>query len=431
MAFVQARFSKFFVFNPRLYGLREENDHEKIMYYFGDTEIAEQMMQVGFCEALNHIPKTFTESPTQSCSTSKHRYTLLNPELGWWMVMVTEYPKIVNIKSNPDKTQKPIESIEYLSTGLDDLPMDAIITQIYKEFVLFNGNFEYVREQYSEKKMREIFTNAFPPLIENLKHELYNINTSLEGVSFLPVDKNVYLRIQSFVNYCENSFESICYSAFFFQKYLVWSGMDQSTMRSLYHWLFTHFDFNGKGYLLGPENVNADDSLITYNSPLIHLNNGKVYNLVIFQLLSCTTLFIVETRVAQKLAFYQSLSRLITNHVDFLARILGEHARKISTSKEFQFLYFNNMNLALKSSLPFETLPQALVEVLNRIHADFERDLVDEVLVGTYANGWVVGRKSDQREYYIVFDQQSSNLLEINDEVKKLSSAYFRDIFID
>jgi len=51
--------------------------------------------------------------------------------------------------------------------------------------------------------------------------------------------------------------------------------------------------------------------------------------------------------------------------------------------------------------------------------------------VGTQNDGWVVGRKSDQREFYVIFDQKSAHLIEINEEVKKLRSTYFNNIFID
>jgi hypothetical protein len=37
-------------------------------------------------------------------------------------------------------------------------------------------------------------------------------------VHFLPVDKNVYLRIQSFVNWTENNFPSIEYSCFLYRS---------------------------------------------------------------------------------------------------------------------------------------------------------------------------------------------------------------------
>jgi hypothetical protein len=77
-------------------------------------------------------------------------------------------------------------------------------------------------------------------------------------------------------------------------------------------------------------------------------------------------------------------------------------------------------------------------------------------MVRTQNDGWVVGRKSDQREFYVIFDQKNANLLEINgsfcvpcvrrvrlavrdpltmcartDEVRKLCSTYFNNIFID
>lgn len=57
------------------------------------------------------------------------------------------------------------------------------------------------------------------------------------GIHFLPVDKNVYLRIQSFLNYCENALDAIKYSAFLYREYLVWSGLEQDDMRALYRWL--------------------------------------------------------------------------------------------------------------------------------------------------------------------------------------------------
>jgi hypothetical protein len=36
------------------------------------------------------------------------------------------------------------------------------------------------------------------------------------------------------------------------------------------------------------------------------------------------------------------------------------------------------------------------------------------MMVRTQTDGWVVGRKSDQREFYVIFDQKNANLLEIN-----------------
>lgn len=39
---------------------------------------------------------------------------------------------------------------------------------------------------------------------------------------------------------------------------------------------------------------------------------------------------------------------------------------------------------------------------------------MNEMLIETQGGGWIVGKKSDQREFYIIFDQKSANLLQIN-----------------
>ena len=56
---------------------------------------------------------------------------------------------------------------------------------------------------------------------------------------------------------------------------------------------------------------------------------------------------------------------------------------------------------------------------------------VGEVMVRTTNDRWIVGRKSDQREFYVIFDNKNAHLIEINEEVKKLGSTYFQNIFLE
>jgi len=133
-------------------------------------------------------------------------------------------------------------------------------------------------------------------------------------------------------------------------------------------------------------------------------------------------------------SFFVQLQKIIKPQIKFLGPIISEHAKKLTIDEGFRYLYFNHMNLALKTSLERDQLSNDIVRVLNKMHADFDRmPSLSEVILhlGTQNDGWIVGRKSDQREFYIIFDQKSANLLEINEEVKKLSSTYFKDIFID
>jgi len=90
------------------------------------------------------------------------------------------------------------------------------------------------------------------------------------------------------------------------------------------------------------------------------------------------------------------------------------------------------MNLAIKNTLHSLAITPDVIRVLNQMHADFKKDeKLHELIIGTLNEGWIAGRKADQREFYVYFDQKSAHLLEINEEVKKLTQIYFKDIFID
>ena len=61
--------------------------------------------------------------------------------------------------------------------------------------------------------------------------------------------------------------------------------------------------------------------------------------------------------------------------------------------------------------------------------SDFSRVDDSETIVKTCSDCWVVGKKSDQREFYVVINQRNANLIEINEEVKRLCASHFNSIF--
>ena len=67
---------------------------------------------------------------------------------------------------------------------------------------------------------------------------------------------------------------------------------------------------------------------------------------------------------------------------------------------------------------------------MNDIHADFMKSEDDcEVIKKTRNDYWIVGRKSDQREFFVILNHRHATLIEIHEEVKKLSSVHFNNIF--
>ena len=75
---------------------------------------------------------------------------------------------------------------------------------------------QIVRES-KEDGLREKLSDFFGHYAPTINFKTVDLFSALDGVHFLPVDKNVYLRIQSFVNWTENNFPSIEYSCFLYR----------------------------------------------------------------------------------------------------------------------------------------------------------------------------------------------------------------------
>jgi len=398
--------ARFFIFNPLKFGLQEENDTEKVLYFWPqEYTIDKQMADVGLVEALTNFAETFTSEPTSICQTEKVKYILQRPELGWWVVMVVQ---------------------SRFGEWLDEIGLQNILIHTISQFRLFNGSFERMLENLGEKELRLKLPRLWTPIVTEIELETANIFSSLDGIHFLPVDKHVYLRIQSFVNLIENTFECILYSSFMYKNFLVWSGLEQDDMLKIYKYLIKHLQMNksqSSGVLQLEEPV-----------PIFLGPNLTSHQLVTIRMNDCFCSFIANwDNATQKNSFLSQLQHLINHQLEMLSLVIGEHAKKnIVQSDEFQYLYFNHMNLAIKNTLYLQTLSADVIRVLNQMHSDFHRDdKLRELIIGTLNEGWIAGRKSDQREFYVYFDQKSAHLLEINEEVKKLAQTYFKDIFID
>jgi hypothetical protein len=82
--------------------------------------------------------------------------------------------------------------------------------------------------------MKTKITEFYDSYINIIRSDHIDLFSTLQGVHFLPVDKNVYLKVQSFTNGTENSFPEIQATAIFYKEYLIWSGFEQDIMRTLY-----------------------------------------------------------------------------------------------------------------------------------------------------------------------------------------------------
>jgi hypothetical protein len=46
-------------------------------------------------------------------------------------------------------------------------------------------------------------------------------------------------------------------------------------------------------------------------------------------------------------------------------------------------------------------------------------------------DGWVVGRRNGQREFFVLFDRKDASLVQVGDDVNRLCETYFSNIYLE
>ncbi|XP_030788075.1 vacuolar fusion protein CCZ1 homolog B isoform X2 [Rhinopithecus roxellana] len=483
----------FFIYNPR-FGPREGEEENKILFYHpNEVEKNEKIRNVGLCEAIVQFTRTFSPSkPAKSLHTQKNRQFFNEPEEHFWMVMVVRNPII----EKQSKDGKPV--IEYQEEELLDKVYSSVLQQCYSMYKLFNGTFLKAMEDGGVELLKERLEKFFHRYLQTLHLQSCDLLDIFGGISFFPLDKMTYLKIQSFINRMEESLNIVKYTAFLYNDQLIWSGLEQDDMRILYKYLTTslfprHIEPELAGrdspiraempgnlqhygrFLTGPLNLNDPDAKCRF--PKIFVNTDDTYeelHLIVYKAMSAAVCFMIDggsvtfsfeyscsasdshmnltglfchdspASIQPTLDFCRRLDSVVGPQLTVLASDICEqfniNKRMSGSEKEpqFKFIYFNHMNLAEKSTVHMRKTPSVsltsvhpdLMKILGDINSDFTRvDEDEEIIVKAMSDYWVVGKKSDRRELYVILNQKNANLIEVNEEVKKLCATQFNNIF--
>ncbi|EHH52002.1 hypothetical protein EGM_12362, partial [Macaca fascicularis] len=187
------------------------------------------------------------------------------------------------------------------------------------------------------------------------------------------------------------------------EKFFHRSGLEQDDMRILYKYLTTS---------LFPRHLAGRDSPIRAEMP---------GNLQHYGAMSAAVCFMIDD-------FCRRLDSVVGPQLTVLASDICEqfniNKRMSGSEKEpqFKFIYFNHMNLAEKSTVHMRKTPSVsltsvhpdLMKILGDINSDFTRvDEDEEIIVKAMSDYWVVGKKSDRRELYVILNQKNANLIEV------------------
>ena len=459
----------FFVFNSN-FGPKEGEEHNRILYYYPTgTDIDIQIKSVGLCEAVIQFTGTFTIDHCQSIHTQKTRQMFYSPEKDYWMILTISIPTTIS----PQKDSNDHHHIEYHEEDIQDSVYEAVLKQAYRMFCFFMGPFYDIMKRGNVDDLKQTLHYFYTRYLPVQKWDNCDILNIFHGIHFLPLDKNTYLRIQSFLNLLESSFSNLLYTVFMYNDQLVWSGLEQEDMRTLYHYLTTtlfptfidkefqssvskssqpllssrscdkHSHF-GK-FMTGPPNMNDSSNL--GKVPHIFINTTKPNekcHLVVYHALSASICMFVDGNYDINFEYFQLLDTFLGQQLSTLASDISELYNKQtlpSNDNTYKYVYFNNMNLAQKTSIHTDTSKRAgttsVPSCMMRLMADLNNDLNGitsvedgETIVKTINDAWVIGKKSDQREFYVVLTQKNANLIEINDEIKKLCNSQFQNIFL-
>uniref|UniRef100_A0A6I8S8S5 CCZ1 homolog B, vacuolar protein trafficking and biogenesis associated n=1 Tax=Xenopus tropicalis TaxID=8364 RepID=A0A6I8S8S5_XENTR len=450
----------FFIYNPK-FGPREGEEEKKILFYHpNEVEKNEKIRNVGLCEAIVQFTRTFNPTkPAKSLHTQKNRQFFHEPEEGFWMVMVVKNPL----------AEKQKEGKTVLEYQEDELLVSMtwfyfFLCYIYYYYLrsLFNGTFSRAMEVGQVELLKDRLEKFFHRYLQTLHLHSCDLLDVFGGISFFPLDKMTYLKIQSFINRIEESLNIVKYTAFLYNDQLIWSGLEQEDMRILYKYLtttlfprYTEPELAGRDspirpempgnlqhygrFLTGP--LNLSDPEVKFRFPKIFVNTEDSYEelyLIVYKAMSASVCFMIDASVQLTVDFCRKLDSLVGPQLTVLASDICEQFninRRISGSEkepQFKFIYFNHMNLAEKSTIHLRKTPSMsltsvqpeLMKILGDINGDFTRvDEDEEIIVKAMSDYWVVGKKSDQRELYVILNQKNSNLIEVNGNKIKILCA--------
>ncbi|CAI9723484.1 Hypothetical predicted protein [Octopus vulgaris] len=452
----------FYIFNSN-YGSREGEEHKKIMFYFPKkVDIDTKMKQIGLSEAIVQFTKTFTDKPCKSLHTQKHRQIFHEPEESFWMVVTITIPSSEKIKDGQS-------FIDYQDEEVQDLVYDCVLKQAYRMFKLFNGSFMNIlqRSKQSVVALQQRLEYFFARYLLTLKLCQSDILDVFDGIHFLPLNKNTYLRMKCFINQVEAQFPEIKYTAFLYNDQLVWSGLQQDDMRIMYRYLITGLfpsfleqnlisenispvklsgvtassQVHYGRFITGPPDIKDESNM--GKVPHVYLNteeeNEECY-LLVYRALSASICMFINVNTPLTFQTCKKIDAFLGQTLTTLASDIAEQYSKKSLSfsePQYKYVYFNHMNLAQKTTVHGDNkkstnlnIPPDTIKLLSDISSDFSKCEDDaETIVKTLNDSWVVGKKSDHREFYVVINQKNANLIEINEEVKKLCSTHFNSVF--
>ncbi|XP_017058357.1 vacuolar fusion protein CCZ1 homolog [Drosophila ficusphila] len=477
---VEITLRSFYIFNSK-FGEQEGEEHKKVLFYHPkDIELNTKIKDVGLSEAIIRFTGTFTsEDDCQALHTQKTTQLFYQPEPGYWLVLVLNVPKEVRLKEG-------VEVAEYKGAEISDRIYRAILRQCYQMFRFRYGSFSSFgfEEPYPEKRrvlLCHELQRFYDQHLTNLKDPSNcDIIDMLQSIQYLPLDKSLFLRAQNF-GMLGQTFPAIKESIMFYQEQVLCGGkLSPEDLHSLHSYVVQEvlkLEASSSSIAVSPslkrsisecqvggfvrsqqkgeedsqELDNLEDPLKVY---VTLEEQARPYYLLIYRALHITfCLFLNADQPAPEQELYDELHAYMAPQLTALARDISSELTKEAAGAAGQdnstssneaapkYLFINEQSLQhhtnLQRHLP-QGLPRNVLSIIadlansNGKQQDLENSPAEELQVKTTNDYWIVKRRCNYRQYYVILCNSKATLLDVTQEARRIFEQELTDdVFFD
>ncbi|XP_033149484.1 vacuolar fusion protein CCZ1 homolog [Drosophila busckii] len=453
----------FYVFNSSL-GEKEGEEHKKILFYHPiDIELNSKIKDVGLKKRLVQI--TFTsEDDCKALHTQKTTQLFYQPEPGFWMVMMLNVPKEIKLKDG-------VEVADYRGGEVSDRIYHAVLRQCYYMYRFHHGSLrskltanpktadaDEQREQLITElqEFYERYLGSFKEL------ESCDIMDMLHSIQYLALDKALFLRAHNFSMLCD-TFPSIKECIMLYNDQIVCGGkLSASDLYSLHaHILATTTPVREGSVESCGAFVPQCKATVDGVEPLsicVHVDmEGHIerYHLLVYRALNATLCLFLDVKLgAPKQDFCDELHAYMGPQLSSLARDISSEIGKLSAGSIAaghdnsyndaapKYLFINEQSLkhhtniyrhakTTQHSIPRNVM-SIIADLANPIDQNDTVAPTEEVQVKTTNDFWVVKRRCNWRQYYVILCKSKATLLDVTQEAKRIFEQELTDdVFFD
>ncbi|XP_557365.3 vacuolar fusion protein CCZ1 homolog [Anopheles gambiae] len=440
----------FYIFNSA-FGPKEGEEEKKVLFYHPqDTDIDTKIKDVGLSEAIIKFSNTFTKDDSvQTMHTQKTCQFYYQPEPGYWMIMTLSVPF-------DRKTRDSGDYNEYHGDTIHDTIYQSVLRQAYRMFRMFHGTFqdnlrpnEELDAQANLIGRLEAFYQSY---ILHLQMKRCDVVDAFGSVQYLPLNQLLFLRVQNFINMIEATFAPIKHCIFLYSDQVVWSGINPTDLYTLYEYFHSPmFDQLAQSKQTRPAYVTEQGKCKRYTLMVCR----KVQNISLCLLLD-------DGAVENEQSLYLELNAVVNPQLTAISSDISQHLQSggessysfgcgggsssssSSSSRDDsspKFIFFNELNLQHRgtvrlgqaqyhsvtgSGLPNDVM-NLIVDLLDDVRSN-RSSVMDETIVKTHDDYWIVKRSCNTRHVFIILNK-SSTLIDVTEETKKILDQHVKGIF--